>query len=87
MVLESATRVRSCLVIHACRVWGNNPDPCIDMSDTRNHHLRCCDECNQNKVRPARMGVILRTGKRFVSVLVWTEEQRRSYAESLFLRK
>lgn len=30
--------------------WGNNPDPLGDHEDDR-----CCDDCNANKVIPARL--------------------------------
>jgi len=29
--------------------WGNNPEPLKDIEE------RCCDECNQTKVIPARL--------------------------------
>jgi hypothetical protein len=31
--------------------WGNNPEPLAGL-----HEGRCCDDCNRDKVIPARLG-------------------------------
>ena len=35
-----------------CQGWGNNPYPLCDKDD---YESRCCDDCNMDKVIPARI--------------------------------
>jgi hypothetical protein len=54
------------------------------MSDDRNYHLRCCDVCNQTKVRPARMEIFRRTG-RWQSTYIWSAEQQQEHLENIMM--
>lgn len=40
-----------CLCGRLCSGWGNNPDPLKDEG-------RCCDQCNTEKVIPARIALM-----------------------------
>lgn len=46
-----------------CVGYGNNPQPIKD-----NYNERCCDECNNNYVIPARI-LVFKTGKSFKELI------------------
>lgn len=39
---------KCCICLKDCVGWGNNPEPVYNCG-------RCCDECNQSAVLPARI--------------------------------
>lgn len=51
--------------------WGNNPDPVV-----REPRARCCDECNQRYVLPARIVELYRREKTNDEVVEQTGDSR-----------
>lgn len=48
-----------CICGKECVGWGNNPDPVVE-----DENARCCDECNDKYVIPARLVEIYKSGQK-----------------------
>ena len=53
--IDGVRYFRCCLCTDFFEGWGNNPDPVRDTEgEYFNEDEECCNECNTNKVMPAR---------------------------------
>lgn len=61
MITNSNLEEKTCCICGKKFIgWGNNPYPLCDKDD---YESRCCDECNDNHVIPARLAILASRGK------------------------